>query len=262
MTDDLRHRLARVCLDAAPSHEDLRALGADSARWMLYRAMVRGRFVDTLSEGLPRAFAALGRARLEAAVDHWLTHAPPVTRYVRELSIAFAHHVERTPSAIEGAPAWSLDALRYDAAVMACHIAPDPSFEGVVELDMARPVALSPAQRFVRVDHAVHLADAPAPRALALVVYRARETDAIETLELTPIAADIYDAMSDGARSLTDCVTAALARNDSHAGQVFIESFADLLGDLLDRGVILGSRAAHTSSAPSTVQRASRTGAP
>jgi hypothetical protein len=250
VTDDLRHRLARVCLDATPSRDDLRALGGDASRWILYRTMVRGRFVDTLAEGLPRAFAALGRARLEAAVDHWLTHAPPMTRYVRELSIEFARHVERAPAAFDGAPAWSLDALRYDAAVMACHIAPEASLEGVVELDMARPVALSPAQRLVRVDHTVHLDGAPAARARALVVYRARETDAIETLELTPIAADIYEAMGDGARTLTDCVTAALARNDSHAGQVFIESFADLLGDLLDRGVILGSRSASTSSAP------------
>ncbi len=244
--DDLKRRLARVCFDAAPSADDIAALGDDPARWMLYRAMVRGRFVDTFIEALPRFAAALGRERLTRAVDAWLAEAPPATRYVRELSIEFARFIEAAPHRLDGAAPWALDAARYEAAVMRCHVALDASRDGVTDLDMALPAALSPAQRLVRASWSVHLDGEPAPGPLALVVYRAIGTDAIETLELTPVAADIYEAMTDGARSLTDCATSALARNDSAAGQLFIETFANFLGDLIDRGVLLGSRATAT----------------
>lgn len=237
----MQRALARVCLDAEPSRDDLDALRDHPARWRLYRAMVRARFVDTLSEGMPRASAALRRDVLSRAVDAWLASAPPTTRYVRELAIQFARFVERTPEVIAGAAPWSLDAIRYDAAVMRCHVALDPSLDGVLDLDMNLPVALAPAQRFLRVSHAVHLDGEPSHSPRALLVYRARN-DLIETLELTPLAGDIYEAMSDSTRSLTACVQTALARNDSAAGRLFIETFAEFLGDLLDRGVILGSR--------------------
>ncbi len=238
----LQRALARVCLDVDVSSEDLAALGDHAPRWRLYRAMIRARFVDTLAEGMPRALSAFGRDALARAVDAWLANAPPTTRYVRELSIQFARFVEATPETLSGAAPWALDAVRYDAAVMACQIALDPSLDGVCDLDMERPVALTPAQRFLRLSHAVHLDGEPAPKPSALVVYRARN-DAIETLELTALAADIYEAMSDPTRALTECVRSSLARNDSAAGQLFIETFAEFLGDLLDRGVILGSRA-------------------
>lgn len=244
--EDLQRRLARVCFDAVPSPDDIAALGDDPARWMLYRVMVRGRFVDTFIEALPRFAAALGRERLTAAVDAWLAEAPPTTRYVRELSIEFARFLEGATRLLEGASPWALDAIRYDAAVMRCHIALDATRDGVTGLDMALPVALSPAQQLVRVSWRVHLDGAPEAKPIALVAYRAPGTDAIETLELTPVAADIYEAMTDDTRSLTDCATSALARNDSAAGQVFIETFADFLGDLLDRGVLLGSRTTAT----------------
>lgn len=243
--DELQRALTRVCFDAAPSPDDVAALGGAPARWQLYRTMVRWRFVETFTEALPRFHRAVGLQGLTSAVDAWLAEEPPSTRFVRELSVDFARFVERRPDLVEAATAWALDALRYDAAVMRCHIALDASRDGVTELDMARPVALSPAQSLVRVAWSVHL-DEVARAPAALVVYRAPVTDAIVTLELTPVAADIYEAMADRSRSLTECVTSTLARHDSAAGAVFIESFANLLGDLLDRGVLLGSHAPAT----------------
>ncbi len=249
--DDLQRRLARACLAARPSPDDLAALGAPAARWELYRAMVRSRFVDTLGVALPRTREALGDAGLAEAASSWLDRAPPTTRYVRELSVQFARFLEREPSAVPpGAAPWALDAARYEAAVMECHAALDPSPQSAVELDMALPAALAPAQRLVRTSWGVHLAGAPRGGAWALVVYRAPATDAIETLELTPIAGDIYELMTDPARPLTACVQAALARRDAAAGQVFIESFAGLLGDLMDRGILLGSRLPDRSPTP------------
>ncbi len=243
--EDLQRSLARVCFDATPSPDDIAALGDDPARWLLYRVMVRGRFVDTLIEALPRFAAALGRERLTAAVDAWLAEAPPTTRYVRELSIDFARLLDASPEVIPaGAAPWTRDVARYEAAVMHGHIAHDPTPDDptLLDFDMALAPALCPAQRFLRVSWGVHRGGEPEPAPFALVVYRAPVTDAIEVLELTPIAGDIYELFTRGDRSVTACAQEALARHDSGAGAVFIESFAGLLGDLMDRGILLGGR--------------------
>lgn len=243
--DDVQRALARVCLDPSPDAGDLASLGATPARWHLYRALVRGRFLEALGDALPGTRRALGDAGLDACVTAFLHRAPPTTRYVRELSLDFARLLDASPEVIPaGAPPWTRDMARYEAAVMRCHIAYDPTPDdpAVVDLDMALAPALCPAQRFLRVAWGVHRMGEPEPSALALVVYRAPVTDAIEVLELTPIAGDIYELFTRGDRSVTACAQEALARHDSAAGAVFIESFAGLLGDLMDRGILLGGR--------------------
>mgnify|MGYP000872389561 CR=1 FL=1 len=241
--DEAQRRLARVCLDPTPSDDDLRALGATPERWHLYRALVRGRMVDTLGDALPRTRDALGAARFEAATGAFLHRAPPDTRYVRELCIRFADFLEGAPDVLADAAPWALDMARFEAAVMRCHIAldPRPDDPAVVDFDMARAPALTPAQHFLRVSWSVHAQGAiPEPGALGLLLYRDPANDRVETLVLTPIAADIYERLARADASVTDCVRAALAQHDAVAGQVFVERFADFLGDLMDRRVLLG----------------------
>lgn len=243
--DDVQRALARVCLDPTPDGADLASLGATEARWHLYRALVRGRFLETLGDALPGTRRALGDAGLDACVTAYLHRAPPTTRYVRELAIDFARLLDASPEVIPaGAAPWTRDMARYEAAVMHCHIAHDPTPDDptVLDFDMPLAPALCPAQRFLRVSWGVHRGAVPEPADFALVVYRAPVTDAVEVLELTPIAGDIYERFTRGDRSVTACAQEALARHDSAAGAVFIESFAGLLGDLMDRGILLGGR--------------------
>jgi hypothetical protein len=244
--DDVQRALARVCLAPSPDGGDIASLGDAPARWHLYRALVRGRFVETLGDALPGTRRALGDAGLDACVTAWLDRAPPTTRYVRELSIDFARLLDGSPEVIpaDAAP-WTRDMARYEAAVMHAHIAFDapPDDPAVGEFDMALAPALCPAQRFVRVDYGVHRGGEPEPTPFALVVYRAPATDAVEVLELTPIAGDIYELFTRGDRSVTACAQEALARHDASAGALFVESFAALLGDFMDRGILLGGRA-------------------
>lgn len=243
--DDVQRALARVCLDPTPDGADLASLGATAARWHLYRALVRGRFLETLGDALPGTRRALGDAGLDACLTAYLHRAPPTTRYVRELSIDFARLLDASPEVIPaGAAPWTRDVARYEAAVMHGHIAHDPTPDDptLLDFDMALAPALCPAQRFLRVSWGVHRGGEPEPAPFALVVYRAPVTDAIEVLELTPIAGNIYELFTRGDRSVTACAQEALARHDSGAGAVFIESFAGLLGDLMDRGILLGGR--------------------
>lgn len=242
--DDTQRTLARVCLAPAPDDRDVAALGDRPARWHLYRALVRNRLLEVLGDALPGTRRALGDAGLASCAAAFLDRAPPTTRYVRELSIAFARFLEAHPAAVPtGAAPWAVDMARYEAAVMHGHVALDPPDDpSVTEFDMALAPALCPAQRFLRVSWSVHRAE-PATGEWALLVHRAPVTDAVETLELTPIAADIYERFTRGDRSVTACAEGALAARGAGADPVFVESFAGLLGDLIERGVILGGRA-------------------
>ena len=74
-----------------------------------------------------------------------------------------------------------------------------------------------------------------------LLPHYLRPVPACSVAEFTPIAGDIYEAMLHPKRSVTECASAALAKHASTAGPVFVESFGTLLGDLMERGVLLGS---------------------
>lgn len=250
LADDQR-AMARYCLAAEPDPADATALGGDRTRWDLYRAMVRRRFVETVGDALPRTRKALGDAAFTAAVDGYLTREPPTTRYVRELGVRFvaylvAEGMASTVPAAPIAPVWALDLARYEGARLAVACALDATDHGVEEFSMDRPAAFAPAHQVLRMAWDVHreeTAEGPHAGVFAVLVVRDPRSHRVGALELSPIAADLLDAMAPGDRTVTACVLSVLARYQAAAGDVFMASFADLLGDLLDQGVLLGARA-------------------
>ena len=103
---------------------------------------------------------------------------------MRELCIQFSRYLSADPACLPAdAPPWTLDLVRYEAAVMEAVIAedPPPSSE-LVALSMELPVALSTTQRFLRLSWSVHLPEATTERACAIAVYRG-PSDAVEALE-------------------------------------------------------------------------------
>lgn len=246
LVDDQR-AFARMCLDPAPDPRDLARLRAPTARLMVYRNMVRGRLVELVGDAMPRAREAVTTADLNAMMGAFLATRPHLTRYIREVTPRFVAWLgaNRDVLPVSLAP-WWLDLARYESAVLAMNIANDPTGDGVVDFDMALPVALTTAQKLLRVGWTVHETDirpVDEKGGLALLVYRDPQRLSIETFVLSPIAGDIYEAwVANPTRSATENVQGVLARHHASAGQVFIESFAELVGDFLDRGVILGSR--------------------
>lgn len=237
----LQHSLARACLDAAVPDDALTDLGGAASGWTLYREMVRRRFIDTIGESLPRSREALGPHGLARAIGRWLDRAPPTTRYVRELCIQFSAHVCTEPGSLPAeAPPWALDLIRYEAAVMETVIAEDaPPRSDLVGLDMSLPVALSTTQRFLRLRWSVHRAGEPAECACAVTVYRGAN-DAVEALEFTPVAGDIVEAMGSPTRALGTCIREAIEHRGVVVDARFNGDLAGLLGDLIERGLILG----------------------
>lgn len=244
---ELSESLARVCLAEEVSGDDLARLGDDPARWRLYRAMVRQRLRDAAAEALPRTLGAVGDARFDAWLARYLDRAPPRTRYVRGVAAELAVFV------LSGAgddalvdPPWLRETLSFEAHVHAIAYAPPAEPTRVDELSMDAPAVFAPNHARLRVSHAVHRASPgtrPDARDCALWIYRDDVRHTVETLELSPLAADVLDALRDTGCTLTDAVTASLARHGGAASAAFIAGFADFLADLTERGVLLGSRA-------------------
>ncbi len=243
---DHQRAIARYCLDPAGDPEAVRDLGGDPARWALYRSMVRRRFVETVGDALPRTRAVLGAAALESAVGSFLSTSPPTTRYVREIGLRFADHLLSPGALPRDAVAHLADLVRYERARLEVACALDDPAYPVAEFAMDRPAAFAPAHGLVRAGWDVHH-EAPAvghrAGSFPLLVYRDPVTHRVDALELSPIAGDLVEAMAAGDRTVTDCVVGVLAQHRAAAGEVFLASFADLLGDLLDRGVLRGARA-------------------
>ncbi|TAK30139.1 MAG: hypothetical protein EPO40_08470 [Myxococcaceae bacterium] len=244
--DSLQRSLASACLDADLSDDVVRDLGGARSGWTLYREMVRRRFIDTIGESLPRSREALGPDGLARAVSRWLDRAPPTTRYVRELCLQFSRYLCDDPACLPAdAPPWTLDLVRYEAAVMEAVIAEDPPPRSdLVALSMELPVALSTTQRFLRLSWSVHLPEATAERPCAIAVYRG-PNDAVEALEFTPVAGDIVEALRSPGRTLGASIRDAIEHHRVEVDARFNESLAGLLGDLIERGLFLGGRRAH-----------------
>lgn len=247
--DALSRALSRVCLAPEAPAADLLALGAPRDRWVLYRELVRNRVLDALGEALPRTRLAATPARFEAWCARWLDASPPRTRYVRELMPEFADWLERTPGARADLPAAFDDLLRYERALHRVALAPDPSPDALTAAPFAmdRPARFHPVIARLDVRWAVHRA-APLTEIPpcdegtgALLIYRHPTRFGAQTLSLSPVAAAVLDAMIPGGDDVTSCVQRALAAHDLAVGAVFIESFAELLADLMERQVLLGA---------------------
>lgn len=234
--------LARVCLGARLDEASLSTLGGDPRRWQVYRDLVRGRLWAAVIEGLPRTLSAAGVERFGGWFTGFLEGAPPRTRYVREVTPAFARWVrESEGDALTSPSPWLAEALSLDLAEHHVGLSDarlDPSL--LADFSMDLPAALDPTHRRLRlrwepVDGAV----IERPRALLLHRHATRHT--VETLELTPMAADVLDALDDGVTPAAGAVRSVLSRHDLSAGAVFIESLAGLLAELMERGVLRGS---------------------
>lgn len=246
MSDDfdaLARALRRVCLAPHPDPADLARLGP--GRWSLYRDLVRGRIAGALAEALPRTRDAVGAARFEGWISRWLDASPPSTRYVRALMPQFVAWLDGVGE--PALPACFDDLLRYEVALHAVGLAPDPAPDAVraAPFEMHRPARFHPALRRLDLRWPVHARrcerepDA-APDPCAVLVYRDPQSLRAETLALSPVAARVLDAMRAGGE-VTAAVQRALAAEDLHASAAFVESFADLLADLMERGVLLGA---------------------
>ncbi|GAC1532280.1 MAG: hypothetical protein NVS3B10_27330 [Polyangiales bacterium] len=249
--------------DPAPH---LAAIGGDDRRWRVYRRMVRSRLQDCIDDAFPRLAALLGESWPEL-VTAFFDEAPPTSAYLRAVPGELAAFVERRFDALPmagGAPPWTLELARHEWAILDCAVTADElgarrtreeTAGSVVALAMDRPAVLAPSHRLLRAAWSVHRlavpdAGAPLDRTVvepgrfAVCLYRDPTSHRVRALELPPVAAALIeeiDRVDD--RPLVDAVRAAAVREGVAIDADFVQSFADLAADWIERGLWLGSLA-------------------
>jgi hypothetical protein len=244
-------RLRDLLLGPAPMPADFEQLGGDARRWQAYRRMVRSRFYEVADHGFERLVGVVGPDRFHALVDQFLAEAPPRSPYLRDVPGELVDFLQSDPRPIEG-PAWpqyALDLMRFEWAELdAGYTYEEVAPSQVIPLVMDRPAILSPTHRLLRLDHAVHrlgidgVDSEVAPGPIALCLYRDPRTHEVETLELTPAAFSILTGIERETDTLTEVVRNASAQLRVEVDVAFVEALSALLADLVERGVLLGSR--------------------
>lgn len=217
-------------------------------RLLVYRRHVRRALLRAVRQEIPRTAARLGEA-FAPWVDRWVDEEAPRSRYFRD--VAFELLAWAAPRWAEDAtvPGYLGDLARHELTYFEVASAPDASDRGelgAVSLD--RGVVFSPTVRLCRYRHAIHRLDAaleardlPALEPTALLAYRDAEHD-VHFLELTPLASAILERLQ-GGEPLGQAVVGACEALRHAVDPSVTGSTAALLGDLLERGAILGGEA-------------------
>lgn len=230
--------------------EDQRWLTAvSSARLGLYRTLVWHNLRQTLQQMLPRTVVRRA-ARLDDDLRWFLEAHAPRGHLLRDVTPAFVEAL---------APRWEVEPLvppylgqlaRLEAAYVVVASAPDePSPDADFEPQLEQGLRLTAAARLLQITHAVHeLPDDGSPlheppaRAGWLWLYRDAHEE-LRCLELSPLAGAIVQQLQRGL-----ALGAALRRACAEQGVALtpsvLEGAARVLGDLRDRGSILGSSGA------------------
>ena len=236
----------------------LRALGGDTSRWRVYRRMARRRLEDCILDGFPRIFALVGQQRAHGLVERFFDETPPRSPYLREVPQEFAAFFERAFSSlgslVDGAPPWMVELVRHEAALLDVgftseEVGARANEDKIVPLSMELPAVLSPAHRLLRARWSVHrlgedgdvsvVVEAP----FALCLYRDPTTHRVRSLELTPVAAALLEEVERRDRPLVEVLRAVAEREGVSIDGPFVAAVSELIGDLMERGLWLGSLA-------------------
>lgn len=242
--------------DAVPSVAALANERGSAVRWRRYRRMVRDRLEEIVETSFPRLRASLGDA-WRPLVTRWLAEAPPATPYLRDVHGELAGWLVEAIADRAELPAFAGDLARYERALLEVSYVAEEQGARAVEAElgafaMDRPVVLTPAHQLLRTRWAVHrtaengdataVVAAPEGATFALCVYRDPSTHAVRVLELGAFAAALLEGLArDERRALVDVVRDAAAATDQAVDADLVAAFADLVADLMARGVWLGA---------------------
>lgn len=234
-------RILEVCFGQAPTDSDLATLGSQPSRWLLYRAMLQGRFIDMTESALPRATGAIGVERLRSADRDWLEAAPPRTPYVREVPVAFGAWLRKQRASELDAPTAEL--VEWELAIWGAGYDAAP-FPRVADLDFELAPALNPTLRILSLRHRVHLAGADlraSTSAVSLAVFRDPSTQAVRWRELDDAGAR-FIALALARRGSTTTLFRLLAAElIVPIDDAFLAPLASSLSAWLEDGLLLGS---------------------
>lgn len=230
----------RVVFEATPSDDDLRLLGGRE-RFLLYRDLVRSRLRDLVVAALPRTTALLGRAAIDRETDARVTAAPPTTRFFRE--IVEQLYDPRAPGLASAEHPHVDDLVRLELAQWRA-IWIDAPTPDALEFDFGKRPLITPTMQRLELTHSVHKTDAPLTTGRFHVAVFRRRDHVVETRWMNEALAAILDQWRAGELSAIDGVRAAMSGLGREPTPEIVEAMSGLLAELLERGGMLGSRAA------------------
>jgi hypothetical protein len=226
-------------------------------RLLVYRRLVRATLRDAVELAIPRTMARLGPL-FDELFARFLAERGPRSHYLRDVTTEFIDYAQEVLTGDARVPGFVPDLMRLEALQIEIAAAPPLGApREFAELDLDRGLHFAEALRLVRFRHAVHelseeLADRNPARAGAtqLLVYRSPD-HIVRYLELSPLAADILEALLAGA-SLRESLFSAADRQKLALSDAILTGTAELLADLSQRGALLGPSATppRNSSSP------------
>jgi hypothetical protein len=238
---DLPGFVARYALN----DEEARALVADGRRLSVYRLLVRNNLAGVVFKMMART-----RARAETAFDasfvQFLDEVGPRSHFLRDVPHELFAWARPRWASDATLPPYLVDLAAHELAEYAVSAAPDGPPRTLADVALDRAIAFASPVRLARYRFAVHVlpddpddTTVPEQRDVALVLYRDAD-EAVASLELEPVHASAVERLLGG-----DTLEAALRHATTTHGVALddarLASFAQLLAELGERGVVLGA---------------------
>jgi hypothetical protein len=217
----------------------------DPRRLLVYRKLVRGTLRDAVRRQIPRAAETLGTSAFERYAALFCDEELPRSPILRDVAYELCAWAEPRWRADARLPAHLADLARYELCEFDVYTSPSRPHPEEQPLEAHRAVAFDDTVRLARFSHAVHrLEDDREPAArepTALLLYRDGEGE-IARMELTAAASTLLARLLVEGEPLAGSVEHASLRHGEALDARMIESTAQLLADLAERGVVLGPR--------------------
>jgi len=243
---DAERALVRLCCDTKTPQLESIGLDEEHAKiWGIYRHMVRSRFLEEGRASLRRTLKAVGDDAFEATFERFLADAPPRSRaffgVVPELAAFAADHWRGNADM----PAWAADLVAYEGARVRVADLPSRRDRSVAEFEFDRVPELHDAMLLLSLSHRVHRDPEPdgsyERRPTEICVYRAKDERTVGAYVLGSFAAACMRAWQEGA-TVGDSVARVCEARQIEANAKLIDGLCTVLSDLMERGVVLGSR--------------------
>lgn len=237
---DTQRAILELCFRSQPPEAALSALG-ERRQWLLYREMVRERLLREIKFALPRTAALCTPAVLEETFVWQLEHAPPRTRYFREVVRAFVEGALSRWAADTSLHPACRDMARYELALWDVSDADARPRVAPQEFAFDRVPVVSGALALLEVEHAVHLPDCP-PGTHYLCVHRQHDAERPRAFCLTRPTYRLLEALCAGERTVSDSVRQLAAAAGVRIDAAYLDGLCATLAQLLEVGIVLGSR--------------------
>jgi hypothetical protein len=244
---DLQRQMLALCFDAAPSEATLESLDSNAAQnqreaWLTYREMVRDRLLRELRLALPRTHTLLGEKAFMDAFVHHLSHAPPRTRYFRQVVASFVDSALPLWAADSQLHPASCDLARYELALWEVRdltAAPD---EAVQEFSFERVAVVSRALRLLALQHAVRPGEGLEARPQFLCLQRVPDTSRTKVWRLNATTFQLLTRLSREDSSVSDVVKHTAEITGAQIDAAYLDALCTTLAQFLELGILLGSR--------------------